>query len=77
MIHNKLDKNGNIIEEIRVSTLQKTRGNGKNMHLLVVHFFMESGIPRRKNVPKLKKNIGRTTVIFVDLNTPSAVVIGV
>ncbi len=49
-----------------------------NMHVLFVHFFMESGIQRRKIGPKLNKNIRRSAAIFTNLSVgPSVVVIEV
>ncbi len=55
MIHNKLNNNGNVVEEVRVSTLQKTRGKGNEHALTCCPLFHGKWDLKKKNWAKTKQ----------------------
>ncbi len=55
MIHKKLDNNGNIVEEVRVPTLQKTRGKGNEHVLTSCPHYRGKWDPKKKNWAKTKQ----------------------
>ena len=78
MINNKLDNNGNVIEEVRTAILRRKRGNGSNHVLECRPLFRGKWDLRKKIGQKQSRNIRRSAVIFADLSAePSVVVIRV